>query len=92
MDDQPSHATVCQQHHCWRSARRCSEAHNEEDDTYEIGDIVGMVSKGSTLHEPKVLIGKVIRTDRRKGEALLAYLQPIPHTRNRYRLKVGEET
>ncbi len=68
-----------------------SEVH-EEVDTYEIGDIVGMVSKGSTLREPKVLIGKVLRTDRRKREALLAYLQPIPHTRNHYRLKIGEET
>jgi hypothetical protein len=71
------------------------EDEEEEDDAdtqYEVGDIVALVKSTSTLPNPDILLGKVLRANSRKREALLAHLEPVPNTRNRFRLKIGKDS
>lgn len=75
------------------AAKRADEEQQPEDDeSYQVGDIVACVDKDSTESQPLILLGKVLRTCSRRREVLLAYLEAIPNTRAKYRLKVGNST
>jgi len=62
-----------------------------ESPAYEVGDIVALVDKTATPSEPKIYIGKILRTYPQRREAFLAYLRPVPKTRSKYQLTVGKD-
>ena len=65
----------------------------DEEDAYEVGDIVALVEKNATPSNPIILIGKILRTYPKRREALLAHLHPVPNTQQRkYKLTVGKDS
>ena len=63
--------------------------------TYREGAIVAAIEEGSTRSKPRVILGKVLRLDVKRREALLAHLAPEPGATEEdtaYRLVVGRST
>ena len=74
------------------AAKRTDEEQPQDDESYQVGDIIACVEKDSTVSQPRILLGKVLRTCSQRREVLLAYSELITNTRNKYRLKVGSST
>ena len=53
---------------------------------------MALVEKSATPYDPKILLGKILRTYRKRREALLAHLGPVPNKRRKYQLTVGKDS
>ena len=63
-----------------------------DDDLYEVGDIVALIDKEATASKPLIFLGKILRVYPRKREVMLAHLAPVPNTRFKYQLTVGNDS